>query len=140
MVVDTKLYDLLGVSPSCSENELKRAFKKKAFELHPDRNKEDPQATEKFQAVNEAYEILKDPQKRQQYDQFGMDALKEGMGQGGANIFDFFFGRHGQGKSRKPRTQDIGHELKVSLEDLYNGKESTLKINRNIICPDCKGN
>jgi chaperone protein DnaJ len=147
MVADTKLYDLLGVAPSCSENDLKRAFKKKAFELHPDRNKEDPKATEKFQAVNEAYEILKDPHKRQQYDQFGLEACKNGMGQAGSNIFDFFFGPRGfpgfgrnGGKNRRARTQDIAHELKVSLEDLYNGKETTLKINRNIICPDCHGN
>lgn len=144
MVVDDTLYKLLGVDPSASEAELKKAFRKKALELHPDRNQEDPEATQKFQAVNDAYDILKDPEKREKYDRYGPDALKEGMGQGGADIFDFFFGggrgrgRPGQSQRRK-RTDDIVHELSVSLEDLYNGKEVSLKINRSVICATCSG-
>ena len=80
MVVDTKLYDLLGVKPDVSERDLKKAFMQKARELHPDKNRDDPNATEKFQQVNEAYEILKDPQKRQIYDQAGVDGLRQRSG------------------------------------------------------------
>lgn len=146
MVVDTKLYDLLGVSPDVNENDLRRAYKKKAMQLHPDRNRDDPNATEKFQQVNEAYDILKDPQKRQAYDQFGVDGLRDGGMGGGAGMEDILshlFGFNGgfsrSGQQRKQRTQDIQYEIKVTLEDLYNGKEVTLKINRDVICPDCHG-
>lgn len=139
MVVDTHLYDVLGVSPNVSDSDLKRAYKKKALEFHPDKN-HDPGATEKFQQINEAYEILKDPQKRERYDKFGMEALR-GEGNGRFDdIFSHFFD-FGTRRSRpqRQRTQDLSHAIKVSLEDLYNGKEVTLKINRNIVCTKCKG-
>ncbi|OHS99349.1 DnaJ domain containing protein [Tritrichomonas foetus] len=148
MVVDTKLYDLLGVSPDVSDRELKKAFMQKARQLHPDKNRDDPNATEKFQQVNEAYEILKDPQKRQIYDQAGVDGLREGAGGMGGGFDDilshlfgggFGFGGGARRQQRRPRTQDIGHKINVTLEDLYSGKEVTLRINRDIICPDCKG-
>ncbi|KAK8882414.1 hypothetical protein M9Y10_045056 [Tritrichomonas musculus] len=147
MVVDTKLYDLLGVKPDVSERDLKKAFMQKARELHPDKNRDDPNATEKFQQVNEAYEILKDPQKRQIYDQAGVDGLREGAGGMGGfdDILSHLFGMGGMGggfrtrQPRRQRTQDIGHKINVTLEDLYNGKEVTLRINRDVICPDCNG-
>ncbi|KAH0801588.1 dnaJ-like subfamily A member 2 [Histomonas meleagridis] len=72
MVVDTRLYDILGVSPDASQRQIKRAFQQKARELHPDKNHDDPSSTEQFQEINEAYEILKDPKKRRSYDQFGL--------------------------------------------------------------------
>ena len=148
MVVDTKLYDLLGVKPDCNERELKKAFMLKARELHPDKNRDDPNATEKFQQVNEAYEILKDPQKRQIYDQAGVDGLREGAGGMGGmdDILSHLFGMgggfpgHSYRQQRRARTQDIVHKVNVSLEDLYNGKEVTLRINREVLCPDCGGN
>ena len=147
MVVDTKLYDLLGVSPDVSDRDLKKAYMIKARELHPDKNRDDPNATEKFQQVNEAYEILKDPERRQIYDKYGPEGLQQGGMGGGmddilSHLFGFdggFFGGGGRRQQRRMRTQDIGHQIKVSLEDLYNGKEVTLKINRNVVCPDCKG-
>lgn len=147
MVVDTKLYDLLGVSPDVSQAELRRAYKKKAVQLHPDKNQNDPEATEKFQAVNEAYEVLKDEDKRRAYDQMGMDALKGGAdGAGMGDFFSSFFGRGFGGfggggfrEKRRQRTPDMGHTLNVSLEDLYNGKEVTLRIGRNALCPECNG-
>jgi DnaJ-class molecular chaperone len=138
MVVDTKLYDILGVSPDVNDRDLKKAYQQKARELHPDKNRDDPQATEKFQQVNEAYEILKDPQKRRLYDQLGPECLR---GQGGAGFEDIFshlfggsffgggggfgssfggFGGFGGG-SRQRRTRDVEYGLKVNLEDLYNG-------------------
>jgi len=146
MVNDTKLYDLLGVKPDASDRDIKKAFMVKARELHPDKNRDDPQATEKFQAVNEAYEILKDPAKREKYDKYGPDGLRDGMA-GGEDIFSHLFGNFGffggggggRGQQRRPRTEDARHEIKVSLEDLYNGKEITLKINRQVICPKCSG-
>lgn len=122
MVYDTKLYDLLGVSPDVNERDLRVAYRKKAREYHPDVNK-DPDATDKFQQINEAYDILKDPQKRQIYDKFGIDGLK---------------GRVDK-KQKRQRTSDIIHKINVKLEDLYNGKEVSLQINRDIICPDCRG-
>ncbi|KAH0787806.1 dnaJ subfamily A member 2 [Histomonas meleagridis] len=145
MVVDTKLYDLLGVSPDASEADLRRAYKKKAMQLHPDRNRDDPNATEKFQQVNEAYDILKDPQKRQIYDQYGAEGLREGAGGSGmddilSHLFGFGnFGMGGGRSKRKARTQDIEHTISVSLEDLYNGREVTLKINRDVLCKKCNG-
>jgi DnaJ-class molecular chaperone len=157
MVVDTKLYDILGVSPSASDSEIKKAFHKKALQLHPDQNRSDPKATEKFQELNEAYEILKDPSRRQTYDRFGPDGLRGsgsgglddiinrmfGGGGGGGGFFggSSFFGDSffGGGQQRRPRTQDIGHIVKVNLEDFYNGKEVTLRITRDILCPECGG-
>lgn len=142
MVADETLYKLLGVPSNASDAELKKAFRKKAMELHPDRNKDDPEATQKFQAVNDAYDILKDPQKRAAYDKYGPESLKEGMGQSGSDIFDFFFngGRGRRGQSQRRKTDNINHEINVTLEELYNGKEVNLKINRHVICPACHGN
>lgn len=144
MVRDTKLYDLLGVDPSVSDRDLKKAFMKKARELHPDKNRDDPNATEKFQQVNEAYEILKDPQRRELYDQYGPEGLQQGGMGGGmddilSHLFGGFGGFGGRREPRRQRTQDIGHKINVTLEDLYNGKEVTLKINRDVICTECKG-
>ena len=153
MVVDTKLYDLLGVAPDADERTIKKAFMTKARELHPDKNRDDPKATEKFQAVNEAYEILKDPEKRANYDRYGPDSLH---GDGGAesefsnDIFSHIFGNFGSfgdfgfssgRRSSKPRkTQDISYELTVPLEELYQGSDRKLHIQHQRICTKCHGN
>ena len=141
MVVDTKLYDLLGVAPDADDRAIKKAFMLKARELHPDKNRDDPHATEKFQAVNEAYEVLKDPEKRAAYDKFGPDALKEGMNPHSQDIFSNIFGdlfNINRG-NRRQRTPDVPYEIKCSLEDLYNGKQVKLKVNHQILCPECHG-
>ncbi|XP_043718527.1 chaperone protein dnaJ A6-like [Telopea speciosissima] len=143
---NTKYYEILGVSNSASQDELKKAYRKAAIKNHPDKGG-DP---EKFKELAQAYEVLSDPEKREIYDQYGEDALKEGMGGGGAShnpfdIFESFFGggAFGGGGSSRGRRQkqgeDVVHTLKVSLEDLYNGTSKKLSLSRNILCPKCKG-
>lgn len=144
---NTKYYEVLGVSKSASQDELKRAYRKAAIKNHPDKGG-DP---EKFKELAQAYEVLSDPEKREIYDQYGEDALKEGMGGGGGahnpfDIFESFFGGGaafgGGGSSRgrrKKQGDDVVHSLKVSLEDLYNGTSKKLSLSRNVLCPKCKG-
>ncbi|KAF8380534.1 hypothetical protein HHK36_028021 [Tetracentron sinense] len=143
---NTKYYEILGVSKSASQDELKKAYKKAAIKNHPDKGG-DP---EKFKELAQAYEVLSDPEKRDTYDQYGEDALKEGMGGGGAShnpfdIFESFFGGGGFGAGgssrgrRQKQGDDVVHSLKVSLEDLYNGTSKKLSLSRNILCPKCKG-
>lgn len=146
---NTKYYDVLGVSKSATPDELKKAYRKAAIKNHPDKGG-DP---EKFKELAQAYEVLSDPEKRELYDQYGEDALKEGMGGGGAShnpfdIFESFFGgsfggsSFGGGSSRGRRQkqgEDVVHPLKVSLEDLYNGTSRKLSLSRNVICSKCKG-
>lgn len=146
---NTKYYDILAVSKSATPDELKKAYRKAAIKNHPDKGG-DP---EKFKELAQAYEVLSDPEKREIYDQYGEDALKEGMGGGGAShnpfdIFESFFGgsfggsSFGGGSSRGRRQkqgEDVVHPLKVSLEDLYNGTSRKLSLSRNVICSKCKG-
>ncbi|XP_028798873.1 chaperone protein dnaJ A6 [Neltuma alba] len=145
---NTKYYEILGVSKSASQDELKKAYKKAAIKNHPDKGG-DP---EKFKELAQAYEVLSDPEKREVYDQYGEDALKDGMGGGGGgpfhnpfDIFESFFGgsAFGGGSSsrgrRKKHGEDVVHTLKVSLEDLYNGTTKKLSLSRNVLCPKCKG-
>ncbi|KAK8552709.1 hypothetical protein V6N12_041288 [Hibiscus sabdariffa] len=123
-----------------------KAYRKAAIKNHPDKGG-DP---EKFKELAQAYEVLSDPEKREIYDQYGEDALKEGMGGGGGghdpfDIFQSFFGGNpfgGGGSSRgrrQRRGEDVMHPLKVSLEDLYNGTSKKLSLSRNVICSKCKG-
>ncbi|KAJ8900198.1 hypothetical protein K2173_024838 [Erythroxylum novogranatense] len=144
---NTKYYEVLGVSRTATQDELKKAYRKSAIVNHPDKGG-DP---EKFKELSQAYEVLSDPDKRQTYDQYGEDALKEGMGGGGGDfhnpfdIFESFFGGGifgGGGSSRRRRQnrgEDMVHSLKVSLEDLYNGTTKKLSLSRNVLCPKCKG-
>eukprot|EP00252_Welwitschia_mirabilis_P018420 TRINITY_DN40956_c0_g1_i1.p1 TRINITY_DN40956_c0_g1~~TRINITY_DN40956_c0_g1_i1.p1 ORF type:complete len:418 (-),score=83.96 TRINITY_DN40956_c0_g1_i1:485-1738(-) len=142
---NTKYYEVLGVSKSASPEELKKAYRKAAIKNHPDKGG-DP---EKFKELAQAYEVLSDPEKREIYDKYGEDALKEGMGGGGHahspfDIFEQFFGGgFGMGGSssrrRQRRGEDVVHPLKVSLEELYNGASRKLSLSRNVICSKCKG-
>ncbi|KAG7948790.1 hypothetical protein I3843_13G027000 [Carya illinoinensis] len=143
---NTKYYEILGVSKSASQDELKKAYKKAAIKNHPDKGG-DP---EKFKEIAQAYDVLNDPEKREIYDQYGEDALKEGMGGAGSShnpfdIFESFFGggAFGGGGSSRGRRQkhgeDVVHTLKVSLDDLYNGTSKKLSLSRNILCQKCKG-
>lgn len=142
---NTKYYEILGVSKHASPDELKKAYRKAAIKNHPDKGG-DP---EKFKELAQAYEVLSDPEKREIYDEYGEDALKEGMGGGGTShnpfdIFEQFFGggAFGGGSSRgrrQRRGEDVVHSLKVSLEDLYNGTTKKLSLSRNVLCAKCKG-
>ncbi|TQE05620.1 hypothetical protein C1H46_008753 [Malus baccata] len=144
---NTRYYEILGVSKSASPDDLKKAYKKAAIKNHPDKGG-DP---EKFKELAQAYEVLSDPEKREIYDQYGEDALKEGMGGGGGgghdpfDIFSSFFGGSpfgGGGSSRgrrQRRGEDVVHALKVSLEDLYLGTSKKLSLSRNVLCSKCNG-
>lgn len=142
---NTRYYEILGVSKNASQDDLKKAYRKAAIKNHPDKGG-DP---EKFKELAQAYEVLSDPEKREIYDQYGEEALKEGMGGGGAghNPFDIFesffggnpFGGGGSRGRRQRRGEDVVHPLKVSLEDLYLGTSKKLSLTRNVICSKCNG-
>jgi DnaJ family protein A protein 2 len=147
MVRETKFYDLLGVTPSASESELKKAYRKKALALHPDKGG-DP---EQFKEVTAAYEALADPQKRDMYDRFGEQGLSESGGMGGGmdpqDLFSQlfgggggFFGGAGGGRPRGPRKgKDLIHRVKATLEELYTGKVTKLALQKNVLCGKCEG-
>jgi DnaJ-class molecular chaperone len=140
MVVDTHLYDILGVDAEASDQDLKRAFRKKAVECHPDRNPDDPDATEKFQQLSEAYDILKDSEKRRVYDQFGAEGLRhEGGGGSFDDVLRHLFNIAPERAANRPRTRDTHYELTVTLEELYNGAIKTITNSRRIPCYTCKG-
>nr|AAB49030.1 DnaJ homolog [Arabidopsis thaliana] len=142
---NTKFYEILGVPKSASPEDLKKAYKKAAIKNHPDKGG-DP---EKFKELAQAYEVLSDPEKREIYDQYGEDALKEGMGGGGGghdpfDIFSSFFGGGPFGgntsrQRRQRRGEDVVHPLKVSLEDVYLGTMKKLSLSRNALCSKCNG-
>jgi len=141
-VADTELYDRLGVATDASSSEIKRAFHKLAMRYHPDKN-DSPEAAEKFKEFNEAYEILSDPEKRQMYDRYGMDALREGGGGGGMggmeDILGAFFGGGRQQRRGPKKTKDIAQHLVVTLEELFNGTVKKMKLTKNVLCKDCSG-
>lgn len=146
----TKLYDLLAVPKSASPTEIKKAYRKMAVKHHPDKGGDEA----KFKEITAAYEVLSDEEKRQLYDEYGEDALKDGgMGGGGGSPFDIFEamfggnpfgaggggGRGGGGRQRVRKGEDVVHGLKLGLEDLYNGVTKKLSLAKNIICPKCEG-
>jgi len=144
MVKDTKYYDVLSVSPDCSDGQLKKAYYKLAKQYHPDKN---PGAGDKFKEISHAYEVLSDPQKREIYDRHGEEGLsgEGGSGMSAEDLFSQLFGggMFGGGQRRQPsgprRGKDVGHSLKVSLEDLYCGKVSQLKLSKSVLCSKCEG-
>jgi DnaJ family protein A protein 2 len=156
MVKETKLYDILGVSPDATEQQLKTAYRKGALKHHPDKNAHDPAAAEKFKEISHAYEVLNDAQKRQIYDQYGEEGLEQGGagggGMGAEDLFAQFFGgggggpfggmggMFGGGREQGPKkARTIHHVHKVSLEDIYRGKVSKLALQKSVICKGCDG-
>ena len=153
-------YELLGCSKSASDAELKKAFRTKAKELHPDRNSGNESATEKFKQVNEAYEILRDPNKRAAYDRYGHAAFEGNMssgfnsGQAGngdfasafsdvfEDLFGDFMGGQGSrstGSQRANRGADLRYNMRVNLEEAYSGKKTNIDIPTSISCDTCNG-
>ncbi|KRT78784.1 Chaperone, partial [Oryctes borbonicus] len=146
-MADNKLYEILGVSRSASDNEIKKQYRKLAKEYHPDKN---PQAGDKFKEISYAYEVLSDPKKRQVYDKYGLKGMQEGAQDGGFGSDELFshlfggglfggFAGFGGGMRRRQRGEDTIHPLKVSLEDMYNGKTAKLQLSKNVICSACNG-
>lgn len=156
-------YETLGVDRGADEATIKSAYRKKAMQYHPDRNPGNPEAEEKFKEATEAYEILKDPQKRQMYDQYGHAGVGQGAGGfgggfggfehfdlgdalrafmrdfgGGGSIFDEFFGGGGA-RRRANRGEDLRIRLALSLEEIATGIEKKIKVNRLIRCDTCAG-
>ncbi len=144
-------YDILGVSKSADADELKRAYRKLAMQFHPDRNPGDQSAEHKFKDINEAYDVLKDDQKRAAYDRFGHAAFENGsrgpgdfaggFSGGFADIFEEMFGAMG---GRRPqagpsRGSDLRYNLEVSLEDAFRGKQTTIRVATFAHCDACKG-
>lgn len=146
-------YELLGVSRDASQDEIKKAYRKLAMEHHPDRNKDCKESEQKFKEISEAYEILKDPQKRGAYDQYGHAAFQQGGGPGGfgeqgfggfSDIINEFFGDMmgggGRGGQRQAqRGADLRYDMTITLEEAFSGKEQKIKIPTKIQCEDCNG-
>lgn len=141
-------YEVLGVSRSATEGEIKKAYRSLAVKHHPDKNPDDPHAEEKFKECAEAYAVLSDSQKRAQYDRFG----HAGMGGGGfdpgfsniEDIFDLFgfgdmFGGRTRTRSTVQRGSDLRYDIEISLEDAANGKDEKLRIPRLEKCEPCGG-
>lgn len=145
-------YETLSVSRNADEKELKSAFRKLAMRYHPDRNPGDAEAEQKFKEVNEAYETLRDPQKRAAYDQFGHAAFENGgmggrgggFGTGGfADIFEDIFGdMMGGGRQRRSGRQhgaDLRFNMEISLEEAFTGKTSQIHVPTAVACEECSG-
>jgi molecular chaperone DnaJ len=145
-------YELLGVSKSASADDLKKAYRKLAMQYHPDRNPGDKAAEHKFKAISEAYDVLKDEQKRAAYDRFGHAAFESGRGGGGAGDFgfaagfadifdemfgDFMGGRRGQGANA--RGNDLRYNLEITLEEAFKGKQTTVRVPTMSMCEACGG-
>lgn len=147
-------YEILGVSKSASASEIKKAYRKKALQYHPDKNPGDANAEQQFKKAAEAYEILSDQQKRQQYDQFGHAAFEggQGFGGGGMNMEDIFsqfgdifgsafgggFGGFGGGGRRTTKGTNLRVRVKLTLEELVLGVEKKIKVKRKVQAPEAR--
>ncbi|KAG5191923.1 heat shock protein 40 [Tribonema minus] len=136
-VDNEEYYKVLGVPKDADDNTIKKAYRKLALKNHPDKGG-DP---DKFKEISMAYDVLSDAQKRKMYDQYGKDGVNEEGGPGHTpdDIFSMFFGGGGRRQSGPRRGENLVHPLRVSLEDLYNGKTCRLAINRNRLCSACAG-
>ncbi|MAX73659.1 molecular chaperone DnaJ [Alterinioella nitratireducens] len=154
-------YDVLGVSKGASAEEIKKGYRKKAKELHPDRNSDNPEAEAQFKEANEAYEVLKDANKKAAYDRYGHAAFDGGMGggpragggHGGQGDFasafsdvfedlfgDFMGGQRGPGGGRRAaRGSDLRYNLRISLEDAYTGLHKSITVPASATCEECNG-
>lgn len=153
-------YDVLGVSKDASQEEIKKAYRKRAMKFHPDRNTDDPKAEEKFKQASEAYEVLRNEESRRRYDQFGHQGVNGGFsGRGGfENVgFEDIFSRFGEifgsdfgemfgggGRSRGRRSpgqpgSDMKLRMELTLEEIASGVEKKLKVKKQVTCDSCNG-
>lgn len=146
-------YETLGVTRSATDKDLKSAFRRLAMKFHPDKNPDDADAERRFKEVNEAYETLKDPQKRAAYDQFGHAAFEGGGGFNGgfgggggfSDIFEDIFGEMmGGGRQRRSsggreRGGDLRYNMEISLEEAFTGKTAQIRVPTSIQCDECTG-
>ncbi|MFD0859694.1 molecular chaperone DnaJ [Roseovarius aquimarinus] len=155
-------YEVLGVARGASADEIKKAYRQKARSLHPDSNKDNPNAEAQFKEVGEAYDVLKDAEKKAAYDRFGHAAFEGGMGGGGArggrpggpgqgdfasafsDVFDDLFGdfmgaRGGGGRQRAARGSDLRYNMRVTLEEAYKGLQKTINVPTSVQCKSCDG-
>lgn len=149
----TDYYELLGVSREADASELKKSFRKLAMKYHPDKNPDDSAAEAKFKEISQAYEILKDPEKRAAYDRYGHAAFEQGGGGAAGGGFDFnmggfadifeemfgdFGGRRG-GSGGSSRGADLRYNLEISLEEAFSGTQTEIKVTTSAECGDCRG-
>jgi molecular chaperone DnaJ len=147
-------YESLTIERTATEVDIKSAFRKHAMQCHPDRNPGDKDAEHRFKEINEAYEILKDPDKRAAYDRFGHAAFEHGMGGGNgagfgaefgttfSDLFEGIFGMSGGGRSRgtgRERGADLRYNMEISLHEAYVGKNAQIRIPTSVTCEACSG-
>jgi molecular chaperone DnaJ len=154
-------YEVLGLDRAATEEDIKRVYRKLALQYHPDRNPGNRESEEKFKEATEAYEVLKDPEKRATYDRYGHAGVGTGAGFGGFdfstfdlsdalrafmrdfgsfNIFDEFFGQTTRTRRRgSPRGKDLQLKLKLTLEEIATGVDKKIKLKRMVICDECRG-
>ena len=155
-------YEVLGVDKTASAEEIKKAYRKKAIQYHPDKNPGDKEAEEKFKEAAEAYEVLSDPQKRQRYDQFGFAGMSgaggfsggdfsmqdifaqfgdlfESWGMGNGSFSSFFGGGGSRGGQRVRRGTDLRVKVRLTLEEINSGVEKKIKVKKLVECKDCHG-
>lgn len=155
-------YEVLGAKRGASADELKKAYRTKAKELHPDRNSDNPDAEAQFKEINEAYDVLKDADKKAAYDRYGHAAFEGGMGGGPrangggyggqgdfssafSDVFEDLFGdfmgggRAGGTRSRAQRGSDLRYNMRVSLEDAFRGVQKTINVPASVACDACRG-
>lgn len=143
-------YEVLGIQKGASEDEIKKAYRKLAMQYHPDRNQGNKEAEEKFKDINEAYQVLSDPQKKAQYDQFGTTDFSGAGGAGGfdfsgmggfEDIFDSFFGGFSsqRRKNGPERGADLEYTVSLSFEEAVFGVEKEISVSKNENCDTCNG-
>lgn len=155
-------YEVLGVARGASAEEIKKAYRTKAKELHPDRNSDNPDAEAQFKEINEAYDILKDADRKAAYDRFGHAAFDGGMGAGArgrgpagnnadfasafSDVFEDLFGDFmggrgagGGGRQRASRGSDLRYNMRLTLEEAYSGLQKTINVTTLVACDSCKG-
>ncbi|MBI3988639.1 MAG: DnaJ domain-containing protein, partial [candidate division NC10 bacterium] len=141
-------YEVLGVPRGAPKEEIKKAYRRLALELHPDKHPGDKEAEERFKEINEAYAVLSDPEKRRTYDRFGtvspsgpvgFEDFDLGFGSVFENLFEGFFGTAGRRRASAERGADLRYNLEISLEEVAFGTEREIVVPRLEVCPSCRG-